>query len=63
MLTEAQKEAKRRYRAKRRIEGKHKSLTIEFKEEELPLLEHARAQKNTTAYIKDLIAKEAGVEG
>lgn len=55
MITEAQKKAKKRYRAK------VKRLTIEFYPTEKVLIEKIEAQPQKQTYIKNLIRKDTQI--
>ena len=58
MTSKAQLEANKRYRRKLRQTGRLKFIQVEFREGEMDLYDHAKANAPTMTYIKDLIRKD-----
>lgn len=58
MTSKAQLEANKRYRRKLRQTGRLKFIQVEFRDSEMELFNHAKANKPTATYIKDLIRKD-----
>lgn len=55
MASDAQLRANKRYKAKRRKSGSLRFIQVEFNASEIELFDHAKANRPTARYIKDLI--------
>lgn len=58
MASNAQNEAKERYRGKLKAEGRYKQISLCFYPGDLEVYEHIAKQGNKSAYIKNLVRKD-----
>lgn len=56
-MYDSQKKANRKYIDRMRREGKLKTIQVDFREGDLDVYEYAKAQENTSGFIRALIRK------
>lgn len=61
MTTEAQRRAKKEYRAREKAAGRYNRVIVEFYGADVELYQFIKSRKNAAGYIKQLVREDMGL--